>query len=56
VHSVLAKQVKLFDLTGKELMHTRIENGVGKLNSRNLSAGIYVLQTEKGQSIKWLKH
>ena len=37
-------------------MHTRIENGVGKLNSRNLSAGIYVLQTEKGQSIKWLKH
>ena len=56
VNSVLAKQVKLFDLTGKELMYTRIENGVGKLNSRNLSAGMYVLQTEKGQSIKWLKH
>jgi hypothetical protein len=56
LHSVLAKQVKLFDLTGKELMQTRIENGIGKLNSRSLSAGIYVLQTEKGQSIKWLKH
>lgn len=55
VNSLLAKQVKLFDLTGKELMQTHIENGLGKLNSRNLSVGIYVLQTDKGQSIKWLK-
>jgi hypothetical protein len=56
VHSSFAKQIKLFDLTGKELLQSRIENGVGKLNAQNLSVGIYVIQTEKGQSIKWFKH
>jgi hypothetical protein len=55
VLSTLASEVKLFDLTRKELLHSRIENGIGKLNCGNLSAGIYVLKTEKGKSIKWLK-
>lgn len=55
VLSTLANEVKLFDLTGKELLHSRIENGIGKLNCGNLSAGMYVLKTEKGNSIKWLK-
>lgn len=55
VLSSFASEVKLFDLTGKELLHSRIENGIGKLNCGNLSAGMYVLKTEKGNSIKWLK-
>ena len=56
IHSKMGKQVYLYDLMGKQILNSNIENGIGKLNSKNLSIGFYIINTDKGQGVKWYKN
>jgi predicted outer membrane repeat protein len=44
----------LYDISGKEVKSTKIENGKAQVNVGNLPNGIYVLKTAQGEALKIL--